>query len=252
VISKAGDVLTAGHCFEKCLSDANGYRATPQGSLVDLEVMAAGVKCSVRINGQSVEATLLAISDCRLAEKFQVAGSKVCNGLDYSLIHVNLPFKDCLSVADRQIADGKGVGTIGFPTKTYRSYGTAGSRDSDGQSQFATGGQTILPQPFCTQNNGGKMRRVPFRSDRWPHLERWLSEGTLIQAEEIDVVGGLSGSGLIDQETGEIVGISSATIVNDGFSTCSGGAFFVSTRAIVGEVTRQFPSIKARLTDCRN
>lgn len=250
-VSQSGDILTAGHCFESCLSEANGYKSSSQGSVVDEQVLTS-LKCSVRINGQPLDASLLAVSNCRLAERFKSGSSKVCNGLDYALINVNIKSTDCLPLGDRQVGVGSDVATFGFPTKTYRAYNEVGGRDSDGESQFATGGKTISPRPYCNQKNGSQTRQVPFRADRWPHMERWLNDGTMVQTEEVDLVGGVSGSGLIDLEAGEVVGVAAAAMVNDNFATCSGGSFFVSSRAIFADVAQRFPSVRDRLNSCRH
>jgi hypothetical protein len=248
VVSDAGTLMTAGHCVQACLERAGVFEKKQGISHVNQEKMAQ-VKCKIRVNGKLTEAEVLATNDCRGPAEWTNLSPKSC-GSDFAFLKIKdtgvLGDAGCFHVGGRETATGAKVATIGYPYVTARTRLRTAAKDSDGRSQYVSYGETIPFTDRCLTEIDSD-RGKPYAADMSRNMPVGLySErvrtGATIQTN-VDITKGNSGGGLIDQSTGEIVGIASSHVVLNQLRECKGASLFSSTREVREILARDYPRL---------
>lgn len=261
IVSDHGHILTAGHCFEICLRKAGLISVQDGISVVDrARLKDAG--CSLRIGQNIAPVEILATNDCRGEDRFKEGNAKVkCNGADFAMVKLDpslMESRSCVQVA-RGPAPGPDaqVGALGYPPRTLREIKKSGAKDSRGDGQYLTTGKVIPFQPHCYMDIDGK--KGGEQPKNWSFgnpqevaaMKRQVEAGHLLQTTA-DVLRGVSGGGLADLNTYELVGIARGSVINNELAECVGSGFFTSTASILDYLKTEFPQVNLdQALDCR-
>jgi len=251
VVSDSGTLLTAGHCVEQCLSASQAIRNEEGLRVVDRSRMNA-VPCLVRVNGTIMSAEILASHDCRGEDRYKTGNSRVaCKGLDFAVLKVDAKnlgqLQPCFQISSRVPSARSKVAAIGYPPVTARVVYKSGASDSNGKAQFLTTGTVIPFQNHCYHDvdpsSGEKPGNRSFgHPERAAILKRQVDSGDALQTTT-DVLPGVSGAGLSDLNTFELVGVARSKILNSANVECVGSGFYTSTASILTALTKDYPQL---------
>jgi hypothetical protein len=122
VVSDDGNVMTAGHCVERCLRDAGAIRQDENISIVDRERMAQ-MTCRISIDNITYDAKVLATSDCRSGDDNKSGNSHIkCSRLDLAILKVALPVGTaCFAMARKTpvARNNRGIGRLSRSKTLY-------------------------------------------------------------------------------------------------------------------------------------
>lgn len=251
VTSESGHIFTAGHCIESCLEKAGVYSKVDGVSMVDKQKI-QNVECTINLGGERMAVRVLATNDCIHKERYaEGLTPRACKGLDYAVLErIEKPKNPtlCLKVAQTRVAAvGASVISSGYPIASSRQLLRQAARDSNGVALHFSPGVVIEPRDNClkTLDETEDERSAPVKFPARFHFERvreWIRSGALVQTE-VDTLPRSSGGGLIDAQTGELVGINSLIPMQDTMVECKGSSFFATTAMTVSQIKTDFPNV---------
>ncbi len=262
VVSDQGHLLTAGHCVERCL-DAQSMYVKKNGILaLDIDRLPE-VRCQISVNGQPMQARVLAVNLCPSdAWLKDPKALQICGAGDYALLELigKHSFRSsCFQVSRRRAGPGQTVLAIGYPQASHRAHLRPGALDSDGRSQYISIGQILRPSMMCKrrvadseQFSGFDLYPRAFQSDsRMRLIMQEVEQGRILQASN-DILKGNSGGALIGRYSAKLVGVASFMMSNhhDAHAECEGSGFFTSSAYILDHISRFFPKALGGLV-CR-